>query len=476
MDLGQRIVELEARLEIALADNERLRARVVELESRMGKNSTNSSMPPSRDDAEARAERAKRASQRPKSKRKPGGQRGRRGHTLLRVEDPDRIVEHRPSECDACGSGLADAPEVGSRVRRQVFDVVDRPVEVSEHQAITCRCACGQATRGQFPAEATGPATWGPKVSAWAITLVIRQHIPYERAAEILAAMGAPVSVGWIVNQVRRAASLLVEWLARLKVRLHGAAVVHADETSAHVDAATWWFHVASTTMLTFLVAHPRRGQTAVDDAGVLAHMRGTLIHDRAAMYWNYSGNRHGLCVAHLCRDLAGVATHRRHQGWAQEIRRVLYEAKVVCDAARARGDTTLTDTELEVITTSYRAALHAALDATDPFVHPDADDKGVHRDAQNLAAALFDYQDEVLAFTADLVVPFSNNQAERDLRMAKIAQKISYGWRTTTGVERFAAIRSYIETGRKHGHLPLDICHQLFTTGPWTIPDPSPV
>lgn len=216
VDVETRIAELEARLELALADyerleseNEGLRARVAELETRLAKNSTNSSMPPSTDDAAARAERAKRASQRPKTKRKPGGQRGRRGTTMRRVDDPDRTVTHRPESCGGCGAALGGAVERGQRKRRQVFDVVARPVEVTEHQTVTCRCPCGQDSTGVFPPEAIGPACWGPRTSALAVTLVIRQHIPYERAAEILAGIGAPVSVGWIVTQVRRAAALL---------------------------------------------------------------------------------------------------------------------------------------------------------------------------------------------------------------------------------------------------------------------------
>lgn len=475
MDLEGRIVELEARLEAVLADNERLRVdnarlvtRVGQLEGRLAKNSSNSSLPPSSDDARERAARAKRGSQRTNGGAKPGGQRGRKGSTMVRVDDPDRIVEHFPAACGGCGEGLGPASARGRRVRRQVFDLVDRPVEVIEHQAVTCRCICGADTTGVFPPEATGPAVWGPKAASLAVLLVIRHHVPYKRAAELLASIGAAVSVGWIVTQVARAAGALAGWLATLRARLHQAAVLHADETSARVGAALWWFHVASTATLTLLVAHRSRGQTAVDDAGVLEHINGVLVHDRAAMYWNYAGDRHALCVAHLCRDLTGIATHQRHQQWAEGLRSVLYDAKRLCDEARERGDPALDPGTLTGIETRYRAAVSYALDVVD---HPDADTKGIHRDAANLAGAFFDYDREILRFARDLNIPFDNNQAERDLRMAKIAQKISYGWRTPDGVERFAAIRSYIETGRKHGHNTLDLLHQLLTTGPWPIP-----
>lgn len=482
MDLGGRIVELEARLGAVLADNERLRAdndvrraenvrlqrRVDELEGRLAKNSSNSSLPPSADDPRERAARAKRSSQRTNGGRKPGGQRGRKGSTMVRVDDPDRIIEHFPAACGGCGEAVDPANVRGRRVRRQVFDLVDRPVEVTEHQAVTCRCACGHDTTGLFPPEANAAAVWGPKAAALAVLLVIGHHVPYKRAAELLASIGAAVSVGWIVAQVARAAALLAGWLAGLRVKLHRAAVLHADETSARVGATLWWFHVASTTTLTLLVAHRSRGQVAVDDAGVLEHAQGVLVHDRAAMYWNYAGNRHALCVAHLCRDLNGIATADRHRDWAQDLKAVLYDAKRLCDDARERGDPALHPDTLNDIETRYRTALRHALDVVD---HRDADVKGIHRDAANLAGAFFDYDHEILRFARDLNIPFDNNQAERDLRMAKISQKISYGWRTQAGVTRFAAIRSYIETGRKHGANALDLLHQLFTTGPWPIP-----
>lgn len=87
---------------------------------------------------------------------------------------------------------------------------------------------------------------------------------------------------------------------------------------------------------------------------------------------------------------------------------------------------------------------------------------------------SLRDHAGEILRFTADLRVPFDNNQAERDLRMAKLQQKISGTFRTDDGARRFATVRSYIETGRKHGQNPIDLLVALFNGTPWTIP-PAP-
>lgn len=247
-------------------------------------------------------------------------------------------------------------------------------------------------------------------------------------------------------------------------------AVVHADETSGRVAGTLWWFHVVCTKTLTLLVAHRRRGRQAIDDIGVLGQAQGILVHDRLASYWAY-GRRHAVCGAHLLRDLAGIAEVPGQRRWAEAMTKALLEAKAAADQARARGRPKLSWQARRRIDDAYTVALRAALDATASDTMPP---RGPRRDAMNLAVAFFDYRDEILAFTTDLAVDFSNNQAERDLRMAKLQQKISGGWRTEDDIKAFADVRSYIDTGRKHGQNPLSILTQLPTTGPWQVPSPA--
>jgi transposase len=275
------------------------------------------------------------------------------------------------------------------------------------------------------------------------------------------------VSVGFVAAQPARSAELLEGWLVELRRRLTGEPVLHADETSGRVNGSLWWLHVCSARLLTLLVAHRRRGHRAVADIGVL-DQRGehsTLVHDRAAMYWNY-GSGHALCAAHLLRDLRAITELPRHAPWAEQFRRVLLDANSAVHAAAAAGHNELPEEELARIDHAYADTLHLAMStiAGEPATKPE-------RAVSNLACALFDYQPEILAFTRDFAIPFDNNQAERDLRMAKIHQKISGGWRTSHGIEIFAQIRSYLETARKHGHNPYTALHQLHTTGPWPLP-----
>ena len=409
---------------------------------------------------------ARKQSQRTKTGRKPGKQPGSPGSALRQSENPDVIVRHRPQCCGGCGASLENVAAVGER-RRQVFDIPKPKVQVTEHVAETVRCSCGVSTQAAFPADAAAPACWGPRVRALCVYLLIYQHVPAARTAELLAAMGAAVSVGFVAAQARRDAGTLSGWMIELRRRLCGEAVLHADETSGRVNGALWWLHVCSTRLLTLLVAHRNRGQIAVEEIGVLAnrHPDSTLVHDRAQMYWNY-GAHHSVCAAHLLRDLNALKVLKRHAGWADAMRQVLLDAKTEVDTARHHEQNAIDADTLAGIEEAYNTVLHQAMATISGEPNSKAE-----RAATNLACALFDYQTEILAFTRNLNIPFDNNQAERDLRMTKTHQKTSGGWRTPQGIKDFATIRSYVETARKHGQNPYTALVQLHTTGPWPLP-----
>ncbi|GAC1665921.1 MAG: hypothetical protein PVS2B1_24710 [Candidatus Dormibacteraceae bacterium] len=220
MSAEQRVAELEALVAEQRATIEELRRRVADLEAAAGKNSSNSSRPPSGDSAAERQSRqARRQSQREAAKRRPGKQPGEPGTTLLRRPVPDRVVVHTPSCCGACGAGLGGAAVTGES-RRQVFDLPEPFVEVTEHIAESRRCGCGTVTAGEFPPEASGPAVWGPRVQALCVYLLAYQHLPVARAAELLSSMGVAVSTGWVAAQSPRAATRLGRWLVDLRRRL----------------------------------------------------------------------------------------------------------------------------------------------------------------------------------------------------------------------------------------------------------------
>jgi transposase len=449
----------------------RLEARIAELEHRQGRNSGNSSLPPSRDDAEARAaQSAKRQSKRTRSGRRQGKQPGDPGAHLARVSDPDRRLVHSPTACRCCGAGLGDAPVCGGE-SRQVFDLPARRVEVTEHVAERRRCGCGSETKAAFPPEATAPACFGPAVRAAAVYLLVRQHIPIARVAEILTdLLGVAVSTGFLSSLTAEAADGLGDFIVDLRDALADQPVAGADETSVRVSGAKWWFHVCCTALFTFLGVHPNRGVAATDDLGVLPRFSGTLVHDRWAPYWRYTEMRHAICNAHLLRDLAAAAEIATQKPWADAMAGVLVDAKRRTDAARAAERVELPARQRSTIRARYDTIVADALAANPPPPNGRKRNR-TEKIGYNLAVAFQDHKHEILHFVDDLATPFDNNQSERDLRMARLQTKISGCFRSARGAQSFVTVRSYIETGRKHGANPYNILLQLFQHDPWSIP-----
>ena len=119
-----------------------------------------------------------------RSDKKSGGQAGHKGDTLRQVAQPDRVVRHEAPACRLCLAGLTVSMQRGVE-RRQVFDLPDRLIEVTEHQAsIYCCAACGGETKAEFPAGVAAPAQYGERVRAAAVYLNVHQLIPEDRIAE----------------------------------------------------------------------------------------------------------------------------------------------------------------------------------------------------------------------------------------------------------------------------------------------------
>ena len=480
-----RVAQLEAALDAALADNARLRellaqrdtelaeayakiatltARVEELTGQVNRNSSNSSVPPSSDGL----------TKKPALPRKRGGKAGKQpgtpGRHLSQIDDPDVVVEHRPVACRGCGAGL-DAAEPVSASRRQVFDLPPIRLHVTEHRAVRCRCACGTETSGTFPVVASAPACYGPGVRAAIVYLTTVHHLPVARAAEVLGDLvGAPVATGTVAGVTGEAATKVAPTVEVIGRMLADSKVVCFDETGARVAGSLHWVHSASTGRLTHYSVHKRRGRQAMDAAGILPNFHGVAVHDCWSPYRHYTVD-HALCAAHLLRELTAAAeTGRQH--WATTMSRVLLEALHATDAARKQGRDRIEPTVLADIVARYDAAIAAGHAANPP---PPEKSGRRGRTAKSKPANLLErldvLRDDVLRFTVDLEVPFTNNLAERDIRMTKLQQKISGCWRTLAGAEAFATIRSYISTARKHDINVLDALRQAFDGNPWTPP-----
>lgn len=467
------VAQLQAEMQRLRADSEQLRSenaelRVenAELRRRLGMNSSNSSKPPSSDGL---------ARPRPQPGVKGGGRRrgkqpGAPGSTLRLAADPDRVVQHRPDRCAGpdCGADLGDGREYG-RQRRQVVELPARRPVVVEHQLIAVQCAeCGQVSEPEVPAGVSGRMQYGTGVKAAAVYARAAQFLPFARVAALLGdLLGVRVSAGFVHQVVSEAARRLGSFVSHTAALLHVQQVLHADETPARVAGGLKYVHVACTPELT-LFHVGGRSKADIDAGQVLPGFTGTLVRDGYAAYRHLADADHAWCGAHLIRDLRGVhESDPAGQQWAEVMATTLLMAKKTTEQAIAAGRDALSADEISHLRACYAGALAYGRQQNPP------DRDGKLSRAGTLVERFATHRDMILRFTVDLAVPFTNNQAERDLRPVKLQQKISATWRTLQGLTDFATLRSYLSTAAKHGMDAFDVLKQLFTTGPW-LPEPA--
>lgn len=435
---------------------------VAELKRQLGLNSRNSSKPPSSDSPFVKPAPW---SLRRKSGRKPGGQPGHPGSTLALVANPDKRLRHEPGPCGACGSDLADAPEVGAQ-RRQVFDLPPMTVQVTEHQLIARRCACGTTTCGTAPAGVTAPVQYGPRITAIILYLYVGQFLSKKRTAAALAELfGTPVSEGTVAAMTRRAADGLDDFLGLLRDRIAEAEVAGFDETGLRVAGKLHWVHCARTDKYTLITCHAKRGTKGIDDAGVLKRFRGIAVHDAWAPYDTYTDVDHQLCCAHALRELQAIADTAPAEAewcWAEQAADALVAMQRLVTESVDAGVDAVDVEALEEQIQLYRSAAQIGTTQTA------ARSNTVMKKHNALARRLLERQDDYLRFTTDWRIPADNNGSERDIRMVKLRQKVSGCLRTFTGATQFSAIRSYLSTAAKHGHHFFDTLVMLAEGQPW--------
>jgi transposase len=445
---------------------EALRAQVVDLQRQLGLNSRNSSKPPSSDGLGKPPPR----SQRKAVGRRAGKQPGAPGVALCQVERPDVVRRYRPGACVGCGGDLGGVAPVGVQ-RRQVFDLPQPRLQVTEHQLLSCRCACGTISTAAAPAGVDAPVQYGPRLAAVAVYLLVGHHLPVARAAQVLTdLLGASVSTGWVASLSGRAASGLDGaggFTDRLRAMIRCAAVVHFDETGLRVGGRLRWLHVACTPLGTLYHLDDKRGTDGTDGLDVLAYLGSpqVALHDGWKPYFQpcYAAVDHALCNAHHLRELIGWAEHDpARNGWAQTMITVLVDGLHVVQNAIDAGQPALEQAVLTGLLHRFDQAIDAGYTA-----HP-RPATGPRGKVLALIDRLRDHRREVWRFAHQLGVPFDNNQAERDIRMTKTQQKVSGGWRTKQGAADWLTVRGYLSTTAKHGINAITALHDLLTGDPW--------
>ncbi|MFZ2948859.1 MAG: IS66 family transposase, partial [Desulfuromonadaceae bacterium] len=423
-------------VESLLATIARLEERVKKLEEQVNKNSRNSSKPPSSDGF--KKPQPKRL--REKGKRPVGGQKGHPGRTLYMTEQPDHMVVHPVLTC-SCGHDLEQI-EAKRYERRQVWDIPPQKMDVTEHRAETKVCpVCGCLNKAEFPSEVTAPVQYGTSVKSLITYLSQYQLLPYDRIREFFQDLfEQDISQATCIQANESLYQRLKDSEADIVERIKLSDVAHFDETGVRVEGKLHWLHVASTTEYTHYSVQAQRGQVGIDAAGILPSFSGTAVHDAWKPYWKYTC-LHALCNAHLLRELTFIF-EQEGQVWADAMSKLLIEIKKRVDEKKGSVDA-LELEEVMAFVQRYDRIIELGL-AEDARMNPQQTKTAKKRGrtkqskAKNLLDRLVDHQKETLAFMYDFCVPFDNNQAERDVRMMKVQQKISGTFRSKQGAETF--------------------------------------
>jgi len=420
------------------------------LEGQLKANSSNSHFPSSRDLSTPKRNAANNS--REKSGRKPGGQEGHKGHTLDFTENPKHMVQLIPKQC-SCGHCFNGEEEIFRVERRQEFDIPMPIVEVTEYQAITTSCPkCGKNNKADFPERIVAPVQYGPNIQTLAVDFHANNFVPYQRSADFIHEWcGIKISAGTLRNFIKSAGVKSQPIVKDIKHGVILSNVAHFDETGSRNCGIREWNHVASTIALTYYFHHARRGQEAMEAMGILPFFLGVAVHDYWKAYYAFLTMSHSQCCAHLLRDSQGV-----HDifgfAWARKMKQLLKDGKILVNSAKLEGQTELPAEKLTEYKKQYDQIILDAKTEMPPPPEPIPGKRG--RVAKGKAHCLVDRfensSDEILRFMNDFDVPFDNNLAERDIRMDKLKQKVSGGFRSDQGAKDFCDLRSIISTARK--------------------------
>ncbi len=430
--------------------NSILEERLNKLENQISKNSNNSSKPPSTDGFNKKTKKVIK-NNRKKTTRKSGGQNGHKGKKLNQVSTPDNTILLTIDNCKNCGENLEDIEK--NKTKRQVFDIPPLTIEVTEYicESGICPC-CHEHNSASFPDDVKSTTQYGKNFRSLVVYLNQYQFIPYDRVIQFFSdVFNHSFSQGTIFNILQDCHTKLENITEIIKTKLINSEYVHCDESGGYCNKLRQWFHVTSTSFLTYFAFHKSRGRKAIDDINILPNFNGKVIHDFYASYFQYNVE-HILCNSHLLRELTFLHEEEK-QRWAFYLKKLIYIIKEDVDITKENSQVNSLSKEKQL---KYNILFQKIISIgfrNNPKKERQTKKRGrvAQSPAWNLLNRLQKWDKSYLAFMTDFSIPFDNNQAERDIRMLKLQQKISGTFRSIQGAEMFCRIRGYISTARKN-------------------------
>lgn len=437
-ELFQKIEMLTRRLEQAENEIAVLKLENARLRSRLNSNSNNSSKPPSSDGYLKKPAFPK------IRKGKQGGQPGHKGRTLDQVNNPDKTVTCNPESC-SCGHTFTGKETVLAE-KRQVFDLPEPRLEVTEYRIYKALCpVCGLVHRGAVPEGVNAPVQYGTRTKAYVTLLNVHFKLPFKKIQLLFGDLfGCPINESTVYSASGQCYERLGESEKIIRLKVTGQDVVHADETGVRVAGKLYWLHTATSQLYTYLFVHGNRGAKALEsEKSVLGDFKGWLVHDCWGSYFKFDGLNHAICGAHILRELEGLIENYKSK-WAKLFKTFLMDVYKMPFEERLK--------QQQHIEARYKLICGIGENSEPPPIKiPGKRGRYKRTKGRNLVERLISQQEPVLAFAFNKNVPFTNNLAERDIRPAKVKQKISNCFRTVTGADIYARIEGFVSTARKN-------------------------
>lgn len=436
-------------------ENALLRQENSELRARLNQNSKNSHRPPSSDGPQKLPGLPK------KKPGNRGGQRGHQGNTLKMVEVADEHHEVKAEVCPHCESALSGADIAWKAgAKRQEFDLPEPKLHVREFQAYGCTCpGCGERVESEFPEGINSAVQYGPGVRAWSTMLSVEYKLPFKKIRQFFAEIfGYDLNEATALAATKRCYDALSDTEAHIRAELLKSQLAHFDETGLRVEGKTHWLHVASNAMWTYLFVHENRGQKALnDDQSIIKDFKGRAVHDSWASYFVYKNAQHALCGAHLLRELQGLI--ECGSTWARSMHRFM----MALYRMSGEGRSALSSRQFSKASLLFDKIILMADHEEPPPTRKTKTGRAKATKGRNLFERMQKRKEAVLAFACHPEVPFTNNQAERDVRHAKIKTKVATSFRTLQGADDYARISAVISTFRKQQINPFQQLRLIF-------------